>query len=148
MAEWFAENHAASLPQSQPLQRRAAALLISDFLEPLEELRRSLTTLAATGIQGHLVQIADPAEETLPFDGRIMFKGFDLPVTYLARKTEDLRADYAKAYATHRHAVSELARSLGWSFVVHRTDQTPAQCLLPLHLRVSGAMNRAGRASA
>ena len=148
VAEWFAQSHATSLPQSQPLQRRAAALLISDFLEPLEELRRSLTTLAATGIQGHLVQIADPAEETLPFDGRIMFKGFDLPVTYLARKTEDLRADYAKAYAIHRQAVSELARSLGWSFVVHRTDQAPAQCLLPLHLRVSGAMNRAGRASA
>ncbi len=143
LAEWVSAPRPENLPQSQPLQKRAAALLISDFLDPLDELRQSLTRLAATGIQGHLVQISDPAEESLPFDGRIEFKGLDMPASYLARKTEDLRVDYAKAFLNHRQAVRDLAGALGWTFIVHRTDQTPAQCLLPLHLRVSGALNAA-----
>ena len=148
VAQWVCQSTSDALPKSQPLQRRAAALLISDFLDPLEDLRRALTSLAATGIQGHIVQIADPAEEILPFDGRIEFKGLDMPATYLARKTENLRENYASAYQAHRNAVRDFARSLGWSFIVHRTDQSAVQCLLPLHIRVSGANNHAGRASA
>jgi uncharacterized protein (DUF58 family) len=127
-----------AIPRPRGMQRRAAAVVVSDFLDDANELKSSLTAIASAGIRGHLLQIADPAEETLPFDGRIEFKGFDLPSTYLARKTEDLRADYVKAYAAHRATLRDLARSLGFSFAVHRTDQTAASALLPLHLQVSG----------
>ncbi len=144
IAEHLTEMGHESLPHAMPLQRRAAAVLASDFLEPLADLRKALTPLAASGIKGYLVQIADPAEEALPFDGRIEFLGFDLPQTYLARKTENLRADYARAYQAHRDGVRELARGIGWSFLVHRTDQPLSAALLPLHLQVAGA-NARGR---
>jgi uncharacterized protein (DUF58 family) len=91
------------------------------------------------------VQIADPAEEALPFDGRVEFLGLDLPQSYLARKTEALREDYARAYAAHREAVRGIARSLGWSFLAHRTDQPATAALLPLHLQVSGGNGRSQR---
>jgi uncharacterized protein (DUF58 family) len=142
VAEQLTEAGATALPRAMPLQRRAAAVLASDFLEPLADLRTALSPLAASGIKGHLVQIADPAEEALPFEGRIEFLGFDLAGTYLARKTENLRQDYARAYAAHREAVSGLARSLGWSFIVHRTDQPAIAALLPLHVQVAGATPR------
>lgn len=144
VAEYLTEARSEALPHAMPLQRRAAAVLASDFLEPLPELRKALSPLAASGIKGHLVQIADPAEEALPFEGRIEFLGFDLPQTYLARKTENLREDYARAYAAHRDGLRELARGLGWSFIVHRTDQPLSAALLPLHLQVAGA-NLRGR---
>ena len=94
--------------------------------------------LAEAGLKGHTVQIADPAEESLPFDGRNEFLGFDTASTYLARKTENLRADYEKAYGAHRQSLRDLARSLGWTFTVHRTDEAPTRCLLPLYTHVTG----------
>jgi uncharacterized protein (DUF58 family) len=142
LAEHVAERREESLPRASNLQRRAAAVLFSDFLDPLPDLKQALGVLAATGTKGHLVQIVDPAEEALPFDGRIEFLGFDLPQTYLARKTEILRADYARAYGAHRNALRELARAIGWSFLVHRTDQPLSNALLPLHLQVGGAGQR------
>jgi uncharacterized protein (DUF58 family) len=138
VSEHIASLREDSIPQPMGMQRRAAAVIVSDFLDDADQLRKALTGIASAKIRGHLVQIADPAEESLPFDGRIEFKGIDLPATYLARKTEDLRADYVKAYAAHRVMLRELARSLGFSFTVHRTDQPAASVLLPLHLQVSG----------
>lgn len=149
VAEWLGENHAEGLPSAGAQQRRAACVLISDFLEPLEEVRTRLSAIAAAGVTGHVVQIADPAEETLPYDGRIEFLGMGSPLKYLAKKTEALREDYVAAYRAHREGLKQLTRGLGWSFTLHRTNETPASTLLPLHLRISGAENRhGGRVSA
>jgi uncharacterized protein (DUF58 family) len=138
VAEWVAETREAATPQAAARQKRAAALLVSDFLDPIEESQRAWGILAEQGLKGHIVQIADPAEETLPFDGRNEFLGFDVSATYLARKTENLRAAYEKAYADHRQKLKDLARSLGWTFTVHRTSEAPTKVLLPLHAHVSG----------
>jgi uncharacterized protein (DUF58 family) len=146
VAEWLAQAHPEGLPSVGPTQKRAAAVIISDFLEPLDDVRKAVTAIAAAGVRGHLVQVADPAEESLPYDGRIEFHGLGSPVKYLAKKTESLREDYKQAYQAHREGLRQLARSLGWSFTLHRTDQPVAQTLLPLHMLVSGAADR--RASA
>jgi uncharacterized protein (DUF58 family) len=148
VAEWIVEKRYAALPSIAARQRRAAALLVSDFLEPLAEVRKSWSLLAEAGLKGHIVQIADPAEETLPFDGRNEFLGFDTSSTYLARKTENLRTTYAKAYGEHRQQLRDLARSLGWTFTTHRTDEAPTRCLLPLYTHISGAPRFNAAASA
>jgi uncharacterized protein (DUF58 family) len=145
VADWFAADHPQGLPSAGPAQKRAAAVLVSDFLEPLDEVRQAITAIAAAGLRGHLVQIADPAEETLPYDGRIEFLGMGSPIKYLAKKSQSLREDYMAAYQAHREGVRQLARSLGWSFTLHRTDQSPARTLLPLHQLVSGALERRGQ---
>jgi uncharacterized protein (DUF58 family) len=144
VAEWLGTHHADGLPVAGAQQRRAAAVLISDFLEPLEEVRTRLSAIAAAGVTGHIVQVADPAEETLPYEGRIEFLGMGNSFKYLAKKTEALREDYTAAYLSHREGLKQLARGLGWTFTLHRTDEAPASALLPLHLRISGAENRHG----
>ena len=147
-AEWIAEKRDVALPATAARQRRAAALLVSDFLDPVADVRRSWTMLAEAGLKGHIVQIADPAEEALPFDGRNEFLGFDTTSTYLARKTETLRAAYVKAYGEHRQLLRDLAKSLGWTFTVHRTDEAPTRVLLPLFTHISGAARFNAAASA
>jgi len=144
VAEWVGQVQEDSLPAAGAQQRRAAAVLISDFLEPLDDVRQRLGAIAQAGVSGHIVQIADPAEETLPYEGRIEFMGLGSPLKYLAKKTEALREDYRAAYLAHREGLRQLARSLGWTFTLHRTDESPASVLLPLHVRISGAENRAG----
>jgi uncharacterized protein (DUF58 family) len=125
-----------SLPQPTHLQRQSAAVLMSDFLDNPEDIKHSITTLAQTGVRGHLLQIADPAEETLPYDGRIEFLGLDVVQTFLASKTENLRANYIAAYQQQRETVKQLAKRLGWSFTLHRTNQPLTPCLLALHEKV------------
>lgn len=125
------------LPLPTQMQRKSAAVMISDFLDDPEDIKHALTPLAQRGVRGHLVQIADPAEETLPYDGRVEFLGLDMPQRFLSNKTENLRESYATAYAAQRDSVRQLASRLGWSFTVHRTDQPLTKCLLALHTRVS-----------
>ena len=148
VAEWLAGTHEEQVPQAQQLQRRAAVLLVSDFLEPLEELRPHLARLAEAGLKGHLVQIADPAEETLPYDGRVEFLGVDRKINYLSQRTENLRAAYVSAYTAHRDGLRDLSRSLGFSFTVHRTSEQPTPCLMALHAQISGTRQVSVRASA
>jgi hypothetical protein len=49
------------------LARHSRAVLFGDFWEPLEETRARVAALAGQGVRGHLLQVIDPAEETLPY---------------------------------------------------------------------------------
>lgn len=125
------------LPLATVIQRRSTAVLISDFLDEPDIIKNTLAALAESGMRGHLVQIADPAEETLPYQGRVDFLGLDVAEKFRANKTENLRERYISAYQLHRDQLRQMANRFGWSFTVHRTDQSAAQCLQALYLRVS-----------
>jgi uncharacterized protein (DUF58 family) len=131
----FLPEQAAS-PADPRLPRHARAVLFSDFLAPLDETRAQLAALAAQGLRGHVLQILDPAEETLPFAGHIRFEdpsgGAPAPIP----RIEALRGAYQSALARHREGLAALALSLGWSFATHRTDQPPELALLALFQRL------------
>jgi uncharacterized protein (DUF58 family) len=137
MAEHVSKTNDHPLPVPTAMQRQSAAVLISDFLDEPELIKRAIAPLAESGVRGHLVQITDPAEETLPYDGRVEFLGLDQSAKFLANKTQDLRARYVEAFAAQRESVRQIAIRLGWSFTVHHTNEQPSKCLQALHLRVS-----------
>ncbi len=128
---------ARPLPPKPSRQRHSAALVVSDFLDDLSDIKAALLPLASQNMRGHLVMLADPAEESLPWSGRVDFRGLDVPASYLANKAESLRARYADVYAAHVEAVRQLALSLNFSFTRHRTDASLAPCLSVLHERLS-----------
>ncbi len=132
------------LPPMQALPRFARTVWIGDFLDPVEDVARALRAYATQGVVGHLMQVLDPAEEELPFAGRIRFEGPEDEGGYLASRAESLRADYHMALARHRAAVGDLCRSAGWSFAIHRTDRPPTAALLALYGVLSGYRNRPG----
>lgn len=132
------EGDEQPLPAEQPLPRFAAALLMGDFLEPLDRIAERLTGIASTGISGHLVQILDPAEETLPYAGRTEFEEYGGPRKFLAGRAEMLRDEYQVRLARHRQGLLQLARRLGWSFTLHLTDRPPQQALLTLYGLLAG----------
>ncbi len=132
-AENLLESSAQSLPELKRSQRGSIALVASDFLDEIDVISKRLSPLAASGMKGHLLQIADPAEEALPYEGRIRFEGMDRPLHYISPKTEALRPAYEEKYKLHREAVREIAKRLGWSFSVHRTDQPVSATVLMLY---------------
>jgi uncharacterized protein (DUF58 family) len=148
----FAGRHAlpviaGSLPQMAPrpedarIARHARAVLFGDFWEPLEATRKAIGALATQGVRGHLVQVLDPAEETLPYAGRVRFEevGESAMPPALVPRVEAVRELYAERLARHRAGLAAIAQSAGWTFATHRTDQPPESALLALHQMLAPA---------
>ncbi len=142
IAEWFMRNEGPALPSFARMPRFSSALLVSDFFDRPSDIAAAVTPLAAAGIHGHLVQVVDPAEETLPYAGRVEFQDMAGPMKFLSSKTETLREAYGAKLESHREALRDLCRRIGWSFTLHRTDQKPTHLLLMLHTLISGEMAR------
>jgi uncharacterized protein (DUF58 family) len=126
------ETAAAGLPAFEPLPRMGQLVLFGDFLAPLDMVNAALGRFAAAGLKGHLVQIVDPAEEDLPFAGRVRFEGVEEPEQLVIGRVEGVRADYNLRFQRHRDGLAEIARALGWGFGMHRTDRPPHLALLAL----------------
>jgi uncharacterized protein (DUF58 family) len=129
----------ASLPPPTRLSRFSSALLFGDFLDPVETIAARLQEMGAGGVTGHLVQILDPAEETLAYAGRMEFRSPEGNERWIADRVESLRPAYQKRLAAHRAGIAEAAHRIGWSFLVHHTDRPAAEPLLTLIMRLQGA---------
>lgn len=128
-------RHAADplgLPRAEPLPRHAQVVLIGDLLSPLEEVHAAVAALSGRGVSGHLLQILDPAEESLPFDGRVEFTGLEGEEELLVPRVEAVRDVYQERLRAHQDGLSALARAAGWTYAVHRTDRPPQAALLGL----------------
>ncbi|MFM9942394.1 MAG: DUF58 domain-containing protein [Hyphomicrobiaceae bacterium] len=143
LAESLAMNVGAkeltqSLPPEIRLPRFTGAILISDFLDPVETIEARMKAIAGAGVSGHLVQVLDPAEESLPYEGRAEFLGVEDGAYWIADRAESLRERYQVKLTAHRAALTEAARRLGWTFMVHHTDRSAAEPILSLVMRLQG----------
>jgi uncharacterized protein (DUF58 family) len=143
LAESLAANEGSaalksSLPPKARLSRFSSAILFGDFLDPPEAIAERLNEMAQGEVQGHLVQILDPAEETLAYEGRTEFRSPEGGERWIADRVETLRGAYQAKLAAHRAQIEEAARRIGWSFLVHHTDRPAAEPLLTLVMRLQG----------
>lgn len=122
----------SEVPQ-QPLPRHARLVLVSDFLEPPEAIARRFSQLNATGAEVSLLLIADPAEETLDFRGRVLFEGLEGEGRTLIGNVGTIRERYRELYLAHRAHLGDLARKNGWQLAIHHTDRSPESGLLTLY---------------
>ena len=121
-----------SLPAAEQLPRHANVVLVGDLLSPAPEVEKVVRSLAGGGVKGHLVQVIDPAEDLLPFNGRIRFEGMEGEGAALIGRVEMVREEYVALMGNHRQALGDIARAVGWSFATHRTDKPPQSALLAL----------------
>lgn len=131
---------ADNLPPSLPLPRSAQLIFISDFLSPLEEINKALRYYGESGQRGVLLQVLDPAEESLPYDGRVRFDGLEEEPSWLVSRVEAVRGDYARRLQAQRDGLRDICRALGWSCDFHRSDQPPQAALLRLYTTLSQAV--------
>ena len=127
------------LPQfTVVLPRHAAVVLFSDFLAPLGVISESVSTLMRQGITGHMMQVLDPAEECLPFTGRVRFVGLEQEGSTVIDRAEEGRDNYIRKLEDHREGLKSLAMHAGWSFGSHRTDHSPQLAMAALHNAITG----------
>ncbi len=126
------------LPPPAALPAHGRVVLIGDFLQPLEDIQRTVAQLAAIPVRGHLLQILDPAEALLPYSGRVRFRGVEADGDMLVPQVEGIRDAYASALAAQQAGLGALCRAANWGFATHRTDAQPATALLGLYTALAG----------
>jgi uncharacterized protein (DUF58 family) len=130
------------LPVFEPLPRAGQLVLIGDFLAPLETVHTTVAQFAGAGLKGHLLQTVDPAEEELPFAGRVRFEGVEQREELVISRVETVREDYRQRFQRHRDGLAAIARAVGWTIGFHRTDRPPHLALLALHAALTADRRR------
>jgi uncharacterized protein (DUF58 family) len=131
--EGAAHQGSGSVPPVVALPAYAHVILIGDLLTPIEELSRTIEGYARAGCRGHLLQVLDPAEVDLPYQGRVRFEGSEGEGWLLMSRAESVRADYGRAFDRHWLGLQEAARLARWSVTRHVTDQSATRSLLELY---------------
>lgn len=129
----------SGLPPKASLSRFSGLILFSDFLSPPDVIRERLEGFAGNGVAGHMVQVLDPAEETLPYHGRTEFLSPSGGERWVADRVEALRPKYRARFEAHRAELAEMAKRFGWSFLTHHTDRPASEPLLSLLMRLQGS---------
>ncbi len=129
---------ATRLPPDIETTKYSTLVIFSDFLDPVDLTSARLSSLAARGLQGHLVQILDPAEEVFPYQGRHEFTEISGKGRFIVGRAEGLASAYRAKLEDHRAELRQLARRLGWTFTLHHTDHAPSQALLALYSLIVG----------
>ena len=125
------------IPPTPELPRFGSAILIGDFLAPPESILQAMRTLAARGIRGFMLQVLDPTEVEMPFQGRRRFLGLEDEGDLLVGRAESLRLGYLKRLAELQDELATFARRADWYFSVHSTDRPAQPALLGLYTAIA-----------
>ncbi len=123
-----------NLPAAQQLPRYARIVMVSDFFTALDDLKSRLRGYVGLGVRGHLLQVIDPAEEALPFSGRVRFDDVEQGGgSELIGDVDSVRDRYQQRFRAHVDSVRDMGQALGWTVALHRTDRPPEPALLGLY---------------
>lgn len=127
-------------PPKADLARGGRAVFLSDFMGPRDDIFPALEHAAEAGVSGAYVQVIDRAEETFPFDGRLVFESMARSVKFETDRARGLQAAYRDRLAERRRDLEQTARRCGWRCLVHRTDESPRKALLWLYTAIGGGV--------
>ncbi|MEM7547189.1 MAG: DUF58 domain-containing protein [Pseudomonadota bacterium] len=125
-------------PPKADFARGGRAVFFSDFMGPRDDIFPALTHAAAAGVSGAYVQVIDRAEETFPFDGRLVFESMGRDVKFETDRARGLQSAYKDRLAERRRDLELTARRCGWRCLIHRTDESPRKALLWLYSMLAG----------
>lgn len=141
LADRLAENPETALghrlPDPGSVSPYSTCVVVSDFLDPVDELEPTLAELADNGVALHFVEILDPSEMDFPFSGRTEFHTMEGGEPFVAGRAETLKEDYSVLIDSHRRDVAEMARQLDATLLHHRTDHNPDLALTALTAQIT-----------
>ncbi|MGR4001365.1 MAG: DUF58 domain-containing protein [Alphaproteobacteria bacterium] len=133
----FRKSGVVSLPEPVALKPNSYALLFSDFLDDISEIGERVRTISSHGTRGSLVQILDPAEQSLPWQGGAIFNGLEGETSWRVRRIEALRGEYSERLEERKEQLLALASTNGWEFIADGGEDNPLSVLLQLHSAIS-----------
>jgi len=136
---WLREEPGGeSLPAPWPLPRFGTMVAIGDFYASAADLSACLAAYRDMGVTGMLVQVCDPAEQDLPYDGRTDLEDPETGERLLIGRIDHLAQAYRARFAAHQAMVKDVARRHGFTLICHNTAHRPETALLALWNGLSG----------
>ncbi|TVS86901.1 DUF58 domain-containing protein [Mycobacterium helveticum] len=105
----------------RPERRRGMAVIISDFLGPINWMRPLRAISARHEVLA--IEVLDPRDVELPDVGDVVLQDAESGVTREFTIDAQLRDDFARAAAAHRAEVARTIRSCGAPVLTLRTDR-------------------------
>ncbi|ATU90872.1 DUF58 domain-containing protein [Phyllobacterium zundukense] len=140
-------SHATSLPPKPDLtkvRRFSDVVLVSDFLEPVEETLAVLQRLAHDGARAHLIEVYDPAEEEFPYKRRTEFIDPETGASLTFGRAQDYAEDYRRLFHARRDTLSAFCKRIGWSYTTNRTDRLASDALVSVHMNMTANIGYQG----
>lgn len=104
-------------------------LAVGDFLDPPEKICARIESSGVAPGNALLLQVLDPAEIELPFEGRALFQDPADGRTQPVMNVEGIRDAYRQRLSAHIEALNDLCRHRHWHSVLHRTDAPARETL-------------------
>lgn len=134
----------SATPSQFKIPQNAYLFQIGDFLSPIEEIEKNFEHLAARTKNGCIIQILDPAELDLPYDGRIVFDDMRGAEDIRIENVANIRAQYQSRILAHNKDLQKHCTDQGWSYVQHRTDRELEETLADIWQIVSFHLQQSG----
>ncbi len=124
-------------PSNVRTPRHTNLIQISDFLDPLDMIEKQFNTLGGQSNSGLVIQILDPAEIELPFDGRTIFEEPSNDTRENIDHVSSIRLAYQQRINTQIAGIEDRAQRQGWHYILHRTDTNITDTLHRLWTQMS-----------
>lgn len=118
------------------LPQHASFVQIGDFLEPLDLIEHNFKQFSGRCSGGFVIQVLDPAELDLPYDGRVLFEDGNANRQQIDN-VGSVRAAYKKRIREHNAALQQLCKENQWHYIQHRTDQDIKETLMNIRAALS-----------
>lgn len=122
-----------STPPQAELPRRAHIIAIGDFLLQAEETCQWLRETTHHGTPVLLVDVADPMEETFPYQEPTRFEGLEGEGEENIGNPKGLRAAYLERRENARNLLMETASRCNATYLTHLTNTPPEATLQKLY---------------
>jgi uncharacterized protein (DUF58 family) len=131
-----------SVPPDVKLARHGHMVLCSDFLMEPEKLDALMRRYASLHMRGIILHLLDPAEDSFSFEGRVELQGNEGEEPLLLPNAASMRDAYRQRMDAHKTRLEQLAKSAGWFYLRHVTDQSPHLTLRHIYQRFANNRHR------
>lgn len=130
-----------SLPQNSSL------VLVGDFLSPIYDIEDNFSLLSAETTSALVVQILDPQEMELNFEGRVIFRSPDGKNSETINNVASVRDQYQERVKNHIKSIYELCSQRDWNYILHRTDHDISDTVMDIWTMIGSQQEKHGSIS-
>lgn len=116
------QPHSLPVVQNFSIPRNSSFVAIGDFLSPLEEIADCFEHISLRGVRSLIIQILDPSEIDLEFEGRIRFEGLSSKEQEVIDYIPSIKEEYQERIYRHIDGLKSMCRQYGWHYFLHVTN--------------------------